>query len=71
MKKVSIKDVAKEAGVSPTTVSYILNNNKNVSITPETRDRVLAAAEKLKYVPSQVAKTLGSSRVLGLSLIHI
>lgn len=50
MKKVSIKDVAKEAGVSPTTVSYILNNNKNVSITPETRDRVLAAAEKLKYV---------------------
>ena len=65
MKKVSIKDVAKEAGVSPTTVSYILNNNKNVSITPETRDRVLAAAEKLKYVPSQVAKTLGSSRVLG------
>ena len=47
MKKVSIKDVAKEAGVSPTTVSYILNNNKNVSITQETRDRVLAAAEKL------------------------
>lgn len=65
MKKVSIKDVAKEAGVSPTTVSYILNNNKNVSIMPETRARVLAAAEKLKYVPSQAAKTLGSSRVMG------
>ncbi len=65
MKKVSIKDVAKEAGVSPTTVSYILNNNKNVSITPETRARVLAASDKLKYVPSQAAKTLGSSRVMG------
>lgn len=65
MKKVSIKDVAKEAGVSPTTVSYILNNNKNVSITPETRERVMAAADKLKYVPSQAAKTLGSSRVMG------
>lgn len=65
MRKVSIKDVAREAGVSATTVSYILNDNRNVTITPETRARVLDAADRLKYVPSQAAKTLGSSRVMG------
>lgn len=66
-KRVSIRDVAKEAGVSPATVSYILNDNQNVTISDETKERVLDAVERLKYVPSQAAKTLGSSRVKGKS----
>ena len=64
-KQVSIKDVAREAGVSAATVSYILNETPNLSFTQETKDRVLAAAEKLNYVANQAAKTLGSGRVQG------
>ncbi len=64
-KQVSIRDVAREAGVSAATVSYILNDTPNMSFTQETRDRVMAAVEKLNYVANQAAKTLGSSRVQG------
>lgn len=65
-KQVSIRDVAREAGVSPATVSYILNDTPNLSFTPETREKVMAAVEKLHYVANQAAKTLGSSRVEGI-----
>ena len=65
-KQVSVRDVAREAGVSPATVSYILNDTPGLSFTPETRQRVLAAAEKLHYVANQAAKTLGSGRVEGI-----
>ena len=64
-KQVSIKDVAREAGVSPATVSYILNETPGLSFTPETREKVMSAVEKLHYVANQAAKTLGSSRVQG------
>lgn len=65
-KQVSIKDVAREAGVSPATVSYILNATPGLSFTPETCERVMSAAEKLHYVANQAAKTLGSSRTEGI-----
>ena len=44
---VTIKDVAREAGVTPAVVSRTLNNDKTLSIKDETRERVLAAAKKL------------------------
>ncbi len=47
----SIRDVAKQAGVSPATVSRILNNNPVYKITPETRERVLKAVADLDYKP--------------------
>lgn len=62
-KQASIRDVAREAGVSPASVSYILNESTKVTFSPETRERVMAAVEKLNYVTNQAAKTLGSSRV--------
>ena len=65
-KQVSVRDVAREAGVSPATVSYILNDTPGLSFTAETRQRVLAAAEKLHYVANQAAKTLGSGRAEGI-----
>lgn len=65
-KQVSIKDVAREAGVSPATVSYILNDTPGLSFTPETRQKVMDAVENLHYVVNQAAKTLGSSRVEGI-----
>lgn len=52
----TIKDVAALAGVSYTTVSHVLNATR--AARPDTRERVLAAARKLDYVPSAVARSL-------------
>lgn len=62
MKRVSIKDVAREAGVSATTVSYVLNKKPNETISAETSQRVLQAVEKLHYVPNLNARSLSSRR---------
>jgi DNA-binding LacI/PurR family transcriptional regulator len=63
----TIKDVAKEAGVSIATVSYVLNDSGAVS--ESTRQRVLQAVEKLGYRPSVIAKGLQAreSRMIGYS----
>lgn len=68
---VTIKDVAKEAGVAISTVSNVLNNVDIVS--DEKRQRVLAAVEKLKYVPNMNAKFLKSNKknTIGLFLPSI
>lgn len=68
MKRVSIKDVAQAAGVSTTTVSYVLNMREGESFSPETVRRVLKAARTLNYVPSQSARSLISrkSRLIGV-----
>ncbi|MFC5700735.1 LacI family DNA-binding transcriptional regulator [Cohnella faecalis] len=70
MNKVTMKDIAREAKVSPATVSYILNNVENQTITDETRCRVLDTAKKLNYIPSLTARSLakGKSGMLGLLL---
>ena len=62
MKRISIKDVAKEAGVSTSTVSYVLNDTPTESISEETRKRVAAAVRKLGYVPNLNARSLSSRR---------
>ncbi|HYF20697.1 MAG TPA: LacI family DNA-binding transcriptional regulator [Ramlibacter sp.] len=54
------KDVARLAGVSTATVSRVLNNSHQVD--PATRQRVLDAASKLRYVPHGAARTLRSHR---------
>ncbi|GAA0721382.1 LacI family DNA-binding transcriptional regulator [Clostridium malenominatum] len=53
---ITIKEVAKEAGVSITTVSRVLNNNYPVKM--ETRIRIEEAIEKLKYKPNAMARGL-------------
>ncbi len=50
-KMVGIKDIADRCGVSPTTVSNVLNNKNNVG--RQTRDRILEAARELGYVPKR------------------
>ena len=57
-RKVTSHDVARAAGVSRATVSYVLNGRSGQSITEATRQRVLTAAEKLGYAPSTAARTL-------------
>ncbi len=65
-RKVTIKDVAKEAGVSIATVSYVLNNKE--SISPETIERVNRAIRDLNYVPDMSARSLVSkeSKLIGV-----
>ncbi|WP_163197650.1 LacI family DNA-binding transcriptional regulator [Bifidobacterium platyrrhinorum] len=68
-KRVKAQDVANLAGVSRTTVSFVLNNRSD-SIPEATRQRVLDAARKLGYVPSAAARTLragGNNIVLVLT----
>ncbi|MFF6996834.1 LacI family DNA-binding transcriptional regulator [Streptomyces sp. NPDC008313] len=59
-------DVARLAGVSRATVSYVLNNTGAVRISEPTRRRVHEAAEELGYVPHAAARTLrsGHSRMV-------
>jgi LacI family purine nucleotide synthesis repressor len=68
---VTIKDVAKEAGVAISTVSNVLNRVDVVS--GEKKQRVLAAVEKLKYVPNMNARFLKTNKknTIGLFLPSI
>ena len=56
--RVTGADVAKAAGVSRATVSYVLNDTAGQSISADTQRRVRAAAKRLGYVPSMAGRTL-------------
>lgn len=66
---VTIRDIAKHINVSHSTVSRVLNDKEGVTITPETRTRVLAAAEELGYRRNYHARALqtGLTNALGVS----
>jgi len=70
MKRPSQVDVAKLAGVSRATVSYVVNNQTDgrIPISEETRQRVLDAIAELGYVPDASARALrsGSTKTIGL-----
>jgi DNA-binding LacI/PurR family transcriptional regulator len=57
----TIKDVAREAGVSIATVSYVLNN-KTTAVSEDTRQNVWRAVEKIGYMPNVTARNLRSSQ---------
>jgi DNA-binding LacI/PurR family transcriptional regulator len=63
------QDVAKLAGVSRTTVSFVLNNVPGVKITQETRQRVLEASRELNYYPTAAARSLASGKTQRIGLI--
>lgn len=64
---VTIKDVAKLAGVAVSTASNALNGKYGVK--PETRRRVLEAAKKLNYVPNPIAQGLVTKSTKNISII--
>lgn len=67
----SVRDVAREAGVSVGTVSNVLNHPNKVS--PATVDRVMAAIERLGFVRNDAARQLraGHSRTIGLVVLDM
>ena len=46
---VTTSDIAKKAGVSQTTVSWVLNNNSKIAISSETKELVLRTAAEMGY----------------------
>lgn len=57
-KRVTLRDVAKAAGVAPATVSYVINNTPGQKLRPETRERVMQAVTDLGYIPDANARTM-------------
>ncbi|GAA4288951.1 LacI family DNA-binding transcriptional regulator [Georgenia daeguensis] len=68
-RRVTIKQVAAEAGVSITTVSHILNDVPGVRANPATRQRVERTAARLGYVPNRLAQSLRTQRSNTIGLI--
>lgn len=66
--KLTIRDIAKMANVSPATVSKILNNTG--SISKETRDKVMAIVEQTGYRPTFSAKSLATKKSNLIGIIY-
>ena len=73
-RKISIHDIAKELGVSSTTVSFVINGKaKEKRISMEMVERILAYIQKVGYQPNMMAKSLrtGKSKIIGLMVENI
>ncbi|QHJ13084.1 HTH-type transcriptional regulator DegA [Paraglaciecola mesophila] len=68
IKKTTLYDVAREAKVSPKTVSRVINSESTVR--KKTRETVLAAIESLNYRPNSFARNLRSSRSYVIALLY-
>ncbi len=66
-RKITIKDVAREAGVSTQTISRVINNHPDVS--PDTRKRIREIIDRLGYHPSELARSLIHRRSLTLGVV--
>ena len=69
MKKVSLKDIAKLVGVSPSTVSFVLNGKATeMRISSRLADKIMKVAKNEDYKPNNVAVSLrtGKSKIIGL-----
>ena len=66
-KRVRIKDIAEEAGVSIGTVDRVLHDRGEVN--KETKEKILDLVEKLNYTPNLVAKSLSLKKALRIALL--
>jgi len=66
-KKITIKDIARMANVSHTTVSRALNNKSRIH--PETKEKILSIVRKLNYQPNFIARSLVMKRTKTLGLV--
>ncbi len=67
MSSTTISDIAQEAGVSGTTVSLAFQPNSRIG--DQTRQKVLAVAQRLKYVPNQAARSLRQQQTATIGMI--
>jgi LacI family transcriptional regulator len=67
--RITINDVARAASVHASTVSRVLNGRAELSLLPETRERVVAAANRLGYRPSALARSLRLRRTFTLGML--
>jgi LacI family transcriptional regulator len=68
-KRVTMTDVARRAGVSQPTVSFVLNDRRDVAVAEDTRRRVLEAAAELDFVPNRAAQLLRSNRSFTVGVV--
>lgn len=69
MRKITIKDIAKAAGVSIATVSYVINNKPTEKISENTRKKVLQCVNIFGYVPNASAIALTTSKTNNIAFI--
>jgi LacI family transcriptional regulator len=69
MKRVSLKDIAKQVGVSTALVSYVLNNKKEGRISKEVAQKIKDAAKELNYTANQIARSLKTNKTFTIGLI--
>lgn len=67
-KKMTIKEIAKLSGVSPTAVSFVLNGKTGVS--DSTREKVLSVIEMTNFVPNVASKRLTLKKSFNVALIY-
>ena len=65
----SLKDLAKECGVSVATVSKALNGQPDIA--PATRERIRAAARRMGYLPNAAARALKTNRTYNLGVLFV
>ncbi len=70
MKKILLKDIAQHAGVSTALVSYVLNGlAEEKQVNKVTAARIRKSAERLNYLPNQIAKSLKTSKTNTIGLV--
>lgn len=67
MARITLKDVAKQAGVSFKTVSRVINHEPNIA--PETLEKVKKAIAELNYVPNSAARSLSRGKAMAVGLV--
>jgi LacI family transcriptional regulator len=69
VKKLTSQEIARQTGVSRTTVSYVLSGREGVRVSPETRERILQFAREAGYRRNHLAQALISGRMYSVGIV--